>query len=92
MAEVLLTSQPRLRAHARLQWDPVRKTHVLLAPERALVLNETAAAILSRCDGQQSVSTIAQDLESQYGRPVSDDVLTLLNRLAARGFLDVEDA
>ena len=46
MAEVRQTSRPRLGAHARLQWDPVREKQVLLAPERVLVLNETAAAIL----------------------------------------------
>jgi pyrroloquinoline quinone biosynthesis protein D len=91
MAEVRQTSRPRLGAHARLQWDPVREKQVLLAPERVLVLNETAAAILARCDGRRSVSAIAADLAAQYGRPVADDVLTLLNRLADKGFLEVDD-
>jgi pyrroloquinoline quinone biosynthesis protein D len=91
MAEVRLTSRPRLKAHTRLQWDPARQQQVLLAPERVLLLNETAAAVLARCDGQRSVQTIAVELEGQYGRPVADDVLKLLERLADKGILEVED-
>jgi coenzyme PQQ biosynthesis protein PqqD len=64
---------------------------MLLAPERVLALNETAAAILARCDGQRRVADIAAELAAQYQQPVDADVLTLLERLAAKGFLEIDD-
>lgn len=81
--------RPRLRAHARLQWDPVRKKQIILLPESVLVLNETAAAVLALCDGQRRVSDIVATLAEHYNRPVVQDVLTFLNRLANKDVLDV---
>jgi coenzyme PQQ biosynthesis protein PqqD len=68
----------------------VREKQVLLGPEKVVVLNETAAAILARCDGQRTVSDIAGDLGTQYQRAVDDDVLTLLKRLAEKGLIEVD--
>jgi pyrroloquinoline quinone biosynthesis protein D len=91
MSEVTMTARPRLAAHTRLQWDPVRQKRVLLAPEKVLVLNETAAAILALCDGQHSVSAVAAALATKYNRAIDQDVLTLLNRLADRRLIEVDD-
>lgn len=85
---ITLTSRPRLRSHARLQWDPVREKQVILLPEGVLALNPTAAAIVALCDGQRSVSNIAALLSEQYQRAVTEDVLTFLNRLANKRLLD----
>jgi pyrroloquinoline quinone biosynthesis protein D len=82
-----MTARPQLATHVRLQWDAVRGKHVLLTPEGVLVLNETAAAIAERCDGQRSVTMIAAELGAQYGQAVDDDVLTLLQRLADKRLL-----
>jgi len=90
MIDIGMGARPRLRAHLRLQWDPVREKQVLLGPEKVVVLNETAAAILARCDGQRTVSDIAGDLGTQYQRAVDDDVLTLLKRLAEKGLIEVD--
>ena len=91
MSEVILTARPRLGPHVRLQWDPAREKHVLLAPEKVLLLNETAAAILAFCDGQHTVADIAADLAARYDHAVDQDVLTLLKRLLDRRLIEVDD-
>jgi pyrroloquinoline quinone biosynthesis protein D len=88
VAELTLAARPKLSTRARLQYDAVREKEVLLFPEGLLVLNETAAAVLALCDGQRSVADIAAELGARYGRPVDQDVLTLLNRLAGRRLVE----
>jgi coenzyme PQQ biosynthesis protein PqqD len=56
-----------------------------------LALNATAAAIVALCDGQRCLSDIVATLSEQYHRAVDQDVLTFLNHLANRRFLDVTD-
>lgn len=89
MSEVRMTARPRLATHARLRWDPVRRRQVLLAPERVLVLNETAAAILARCDGLRSVADITADLAARYGHVPESGVLAFLGRLAGKRLIEV---
>jgi pyrroloquinoline quinone biosynthesis protein D len=80
---------PCLAARTRLRYDDARETEVLLFPEGVLMLNQTAAAILKLCDGTQSVQTIVTRLsELANGIDVTADVLTLLNRLAAKGLVE----
>ncbi len=64
----IITEQtiPSLRKHARLQHDEVRGC-LLLLPERVVQLNETAARILTLCDGRSSFSKILNELETTYG-------------------------
>ena len=89
--KITLSTRPRLSAHARLQWDPVREQQVILMPEGVLALNATAAAIVALCDGQRSVSDISAELSAQYSRPVEQDVLIFLNRLLNKRLLEVTD-
>jgi pyrroloquinoline quinone biosynthesis protein D len=91
MREVTLSARPRLSVQARLQWDSVREKQVLLMPEGVLVLNPTAAAILTLCDGQRSVATIIADLSTRYNRVVDQEVLTFLNRLIQRRMMECDD-
>ncbi len=86
--ELTLDARPRLTARARLQYDAVRGKEVLLMPEGLLVLNATAAAIVSLCDGRRTVADIAADLGEQYQRPVEQDVLSLLNRLLGKRLVE----
>jgi pyrroloquinoline quinone biosynthesis protein D len=88
LAELTPAARPRISTRARLQYDAVRKKEVLLFPEGLLVLNETAAAVLALCDGQRSIADIAAELGARYARPVDQDVLTLLNRLAGRRLVE----
>ncbi len=62
----------------------MRKSWVLLAPERYLRLNAISVDILQRCDGEAELAKIVDDLAAKYGadRAVIDrDVRTLLNGL-----------
>ncbi len=88
LTEFTLAARPQLSTRARLQYDAVREKEVLLFPEGLLVLNETAAAVLALCDGQRSVADIAAELGTRYSRPVDQDVLRLLNRLAGRRLVE----
>ncbi len=77
-------SVPTLWRLARLQFDPVRRQHVLQYPEGVLMLNETGAAILELCDGRRTVADIAHILGERYRCDVAADVVEYLSRLAER--------
>jgi pyrroloquinoline quinone biosynthesis protein D len=84
-------AKPRFPRGVRLRFDSVRERHVLLYPEGALTLNETAVAVLELCDGVRTIDEISTELGSRYEADVSADVLSLLRSIADRGFLvDVE--
>jgi pyrroloquinoline quinone biosynthesis protein D len=81
-------NRPRLADGARLQYDDVREEHLLLVPEGAVRLNETAAHVLELCDGERSVDDIASALSARYaGADVSDDVRELLGGMGERGLV-----
>jgi pyrroloquinoline quinone biosynthesis protein D len=80
--------RPRLVDGARLQYDDVREEHVLLIPEGAVRLNQTAAQVLELCDGRSSVDEIAAVLSARYaGAEVADDVRDLVDALRERGLV-----
>jgi pyrroloquinoline quinone biosynthesis protein D len=81
-------SRPRLADGARLTYDDVREEHLLLIPEGAVRLNETAASVLELCDGERSLDEIAGALSARYaGADVTDDVRELLEGLGERGLV-----
>ncbi|HEV2373155.1 MAG TPA: pyrroloquinoline quinone biosynthesis protein PqqE [Streptosporangiaceae bacterium] len=86
-----LTAQcrPALGCGVRLVHDEARQRDALLYPEGVLLLNETAGAVLSRCDGTRTVAGITTELASLYAGAVASDVLTLLNGLLARRLITV---
>jgi len=59
------SAHPRLTNGVRLQTDPVTGKSVLLHPEGIIELNETAYAILSRCDGR-TLDEIVHALAEEY--------------------------
>jgi pyrroloquinoline quinone biosynthesis protein D len=61
------TARPTIGQGFRLQWEPAQEAHVLLYPEGMVKLNQSAAAILTRCNGRRTVADIVTDLESTYG-------------------------
>lgn len=79
-----LTARPRLWRLARLDFDPVRKRHVLLYPEGAMLLNDTGAAVLALCDGTRTVADIAAQLGTKYQADVATDVAAYLAKLVDR--------
>lgn len=89
MSSFSIDDVPRLAARTRLRHDAARNAEVLLYPEGVLVLNPTAAAILALCDGERDVAAIAGTLSTQFdGAEVTNDVIALLDRLAARGLVE----
>ena len=81
-------TRPRLVDGARLQYDDVREEHLLLIPEGAVRLNETAAQVLELCDGRRSLEDIAATLSARYdGADVAGDVRELLDGMGERGLV-----
>lgn len=88
-------SVPRLPRHVKLRHDKARDRWLILVPERVLVPDDTAVAVLSRVDGARSVREIATDLAQTYQAPVDvilADSVALLQDLADKGFLAVTEA
>ena len=85
------TNRPHLPLQIRLEWDPVRERHVLLAPEGVLVLNRTGATILNLCDGERTVVEIVEELRGRYDRVSGDEVRDFLSRLVARRWMEPGD-
>jgi pyrroloquinoline quinone biosynthesis protein D len=86
---------PRLASKARLRRDPIRQKSVLLYPEGVLILNPSAEAILSLCDGHRSVDEIVSALATRYGVEtvaLEADVGDFLGGLVERGLLVFPDA
>ena len=81
-------ARPTLANGVRLHHDKVREQHVLLFPEGALVLNDTAVEVLELCDGDRTLDDIAGVLGERYeGADVKDDVSELLDGIGERGLV-----
>lgn len=82
---------PKLTSRARLHWDRHDRRMMLLSPERGLILNDSARAILERCDGTRTTSTIVDELVTLTGgarETIMRDVGVLLDDLRRRGLLE----
>ena len=84
-----LESRPALARKARLRYEEVRQTDLLLLPERVVKLNPTGAAILRLCDGQRTLREIVQELESRFGQSgLENDVLEFLRDVSVQGWVE----
>ena len=83
---------PRLASKARLRWDKIEKQHMLMFPEAALKLNDTAAEVLKLCDGERTVQQIVDALVEKFAgverAMIEDNVNQLLTRIGTRGLLE----
>ncbi|MAE88374.1 MAG: pyrroloquinoline quinone biosynthesis peptide chaperone PqqD [Pelagibaca sp.] len=83
---------PSLPRGVRLHWDRVRETWVLLAPERAITLDQVGHAILAEVDGRRSFGEITAGLAAKYNAPpeqIAKDSAGFLGALKERRFLEV---
>jgi coenzyme PQQ biosynthesis protein PqqD len=83
-------TRPHLLRGVKLKNDQVRKTWVLLAPERYLRLNAISVDILQRCDGQAALAQIVDELAAKYAADravVERDVRVLLTGLLEKRML-----
>lgn len=83
MGPLTRESKPRLASKARLRWDRHDKKYLLLYPERGLVLNETASAVVRLLDGEKTIAAIARELGGS-----DEEIIAFLERLRARGLLE----
>ncbi|CAN5721894.1 hypothetical protein BH10CYA1_BH10CYA1_48250 [soil metagenome] len=86
-------ARPRIIAKARLKYDKIRDRQLLLLPERVVVLNKTAGAILLLLDGQRTTADVVSILAADCQDPNSNilaDVLEFLQDVRARGWIKLE--
>ena len=76
--------QPRLARHVRLTFCRTRQRPILLLPETVVVLNDSGAGILERCDGRHTVAEIVAELSTHYRTVPAGEVQRFLTGLLAR--------
>ena len=85
---VELPAHPRLSRLYRMQYEPVQTAWVLLYPEGMVKLNDSAAEILRRCNGQISADGITAELEALFGtRGIGPQVHSMLQEGVRRGWI-----
>lgn len=80
----------RLVAHARFRFDETRQAWVVLAPERLLLPDEQAVAVLKLVDGVRDADAIIDQLGREYQalrEVIAGDVLAMLQDLVDRKVL-----
>jgi pyrroloquinoline quinone biosynthesis protein D len=80
----------RFVPHARFRFDAVRQAWVVLLPERLLLPDEQAVAVLRLIDGSRDADAIVDALATQYAAPRADiaaDVLAMLQDLVDKKVL-----
>jgi pyrroloquinoline quinone biosynthesis protein D len=84
-----LPNHPKLSRRFRLQYEEAQSRWVLLYPEGMVQLNHSAAEILKRCDGDQSLPEIVADLEQAFNaQDLAPQVQALLEEGQRRGWID----
>ena len=85
--------RPRLARKARLRFDRKAERYMLLYPEKGLVLNDTATAVVKLCTGEHTVQGIIDALvatyEAQPREAIEREVLNFLAAMAERALLEV---
>lgn len=92
VAVTSLAAVPVLRRGVRRQYDTARGAAVLLAPERVIVLDEIADAIVAECRDGHSVQVIAASLAARFDAPlaqVETDVIAFIEDLVERGLVSL---
>lgn len=81
--------RPKLSRLFRLQWEEAQSGYVLLYPEGMVKLNQSAAEILKRCDGQRDAAAIVADLETTFSTSgLQADVADFLRVASERGWIN----
>jgi pyrroloquinoline quinone biosynthesis protein D len=88
---ITLESRPKLASKARLRWDRITHSYLLLYPENGLLLNQTASDILLHCGGDHTVDSIIESLICRYQldrrEDIEHDVVSFLSAMATRGLV-----
>ncbi|MDD5198517.1 MAG: pyrroloquinoline quinone biosynthesis peptide chaperone PqqD [Terrimicrobiaceae bacterium] len=89
------SQRPRLAPHVRRQLDRLTRAPMLLHPEGAVELSETADAIVRLCNGNRTIDEIAAALAAEYEAEPGElrgEVTEFLAVLAERGLLAEDGA
>lgn len=88
MSTLDFMAMPRLAQGYRFQWEEAQQNHVLLYPEGMVQLSDTAASVLSLCDGKRTLQAIVAELEEAYETEGLDkDVTQFLEEAQAQGWI-----
>lgn len=82
----------KLARGVRLRVDDVRGQTVLLAPERAMAVDEIAVTIIKSLDGVRSIDAICDQFVIDFNAPrdqIGNDVLKFVQELANRRMIEV---
>ncbi len=85
-----MNAVPAFNPGYRLRHDRVRRTTIVLAPERLITLNDSGVAVLELVDGQRTVSDIVAALAARFDAPIEAiglDVEALLRGLQSDGVI-----
>ena len=81
----------KLPRHAKLRFDKARDKWIILAPERVFELDEIAYEVISRCDGESTVTDVVNELCLKFDQVerevIMNDVVGMLQNLADKGFV-----
>ena len=81
----------KLPRHAKLRFDKARDKWIILAPERVFELDEIAYEVISRCDGERTVTDVVNELWLKFDQVerevIMNDVVGMLQNLADKGFV-----
>jgi pyrroloquinoline quinone biosynthesis protein D len=92
VSDIGADARPAIGYGFRLQWEPVQDAHVLLYPEGMVKLNNSAAAIMTRCDGVRTVADIVADIEKTYGvTGLSADVTAFVAMAREKSWLEIRE-
>jgi pyrroloquinoline quinone biosynthesis protein D len=81
-------ARPVLHRTFRLQWEEAQQSWVLLYPEGMVTLNDSAAAILQRCDGGHTLDMLIDDLQAAFGvQGIAPEVHAFVKHATERGWL-----
>ena len=90
MGVVSTAARPAIGGGFRLQWEPAQEAHVLLYPEGMVRLSRSAAAIMTRCDGERTVADIVADIERAYSAAdLSSDIYAFIELALERNWLEL---
>lgn len=79
---------PLLSHDLRLRYEPLEAVWVLLLPEGTLALNDSAAEIIRRCDGEHTVEAIVSELETLFETEgIAPQVQSLIDEGTRRGWI-----
>jgi pyrroloquinoline quinone biosynthesis protein D len=92
---VSAVSKPRLARGRRLYHDETRDRWVIQAPERVFSPDAIAVEVLRLCDGNRTVSELADALALRYDAPkerILADITAMLQDLADKGVVSCTNA